>query len=215
MRKPIHHRLIPFGRLALYIGCGILSLFILASGYESVYSRPLPFVHTLDVVHLATLAQTYDLTKAAALKPSFYGQFGKPATLTIPNLQASPLRLSIVAPIKNNGDWLARTSTMHLLIPTAPLNGNISTEILYCRAGFRTVSAGALPPVSGNLFVDTDQGWRYVYKIILAKTYAESYRYIPTDDGSKGKLIVFCGDPANKAYDVVEGDLISVQAITQ
>lgn len=209
-----HHRLLPFGRLILYAGCGLLSIFVLASGYESVYSRPLPFVTTLAKVNLATLAQTYNLASAATLKPSMYGQFGRPATLTIPNTQSSQ-RLSIVAPVNDHGHWLARASTMHLLIPTKPLNGNISTEILYCRAGFRTVSASALPAVGSNLFVDTDQGWRYVYKVTLAKTYADSYPYVPDSDSAKGKLVIFCNDQANAANDVIEGDIISVQVVTQ
>lgn len=214
MKRPALRRFFPIGRVALYVGCGFISAFILVSSYESIYNRALPFVHTLAKVNLSTLSASYDLPAAAALKPSVYGQFGKPSTLTIPNRQSS-LRLSIVAPISENGTWLARASTMHLLIPTPPLNGNISTAILYCRASFRTVSAGALPVVGSNLFIDTDQNWRYVYKVTLAKTFADSYPYTPINDGAKGKLIVFCNDAAHQANDIIEADIISVQGTTQ
>ena len=214
MTKPALRRFLPVGRLVLYLACGLVSVFILASSYESIYNRALPFVHTLAKVDLDTLSSSYDLPSAAVLKPSVYGQFGKPTTLTIPNRQSS-LRLSIVAPISESGAWLARASTMHLLIPTPPLNGNISTVILYCRASFRTVSAGALPTVGSNLFMDTDQNWRYVYKVTLAKTFADSYPYAPTNDGAKGKLIIFCNDSAHQANDIIEADIISVQGTTQ
>ncbi len=214
MKKRTRRWLLPVGRYALYGLCCLFSIFLLASGYESIYNRPLPFVHTLAKVNLHVLSQTYDLRSAAVIQPSAYGQFGKPATLTVPNIQSSQ-RLSIVAPINTDGIWLARASTMHMLVPNKPLNGNISTLILYCRASFRTISATTLPKVGGNLFIDTDQGWRYVYKVTLANVYTETYPYIPTDNGGKGKLIMFCNDSVNAANDAVEGDLISVQAVTQ
>ncbi len=201
-------------RLTLYIACGGVSVFILASAYESIYNRSLPFVNTLAKVNLSTLADNYNLVTASQLHSSVYGQFGKPAVLTVPS-SAGAKRLSIVAPISENGTWLARSSTMHLLIPTAPRNGNLSTAILYCRASFRTIAAGSLPAVGSNLFIETDQSWKYVYKVTLSKTYVSSYPYAPGDDSAKGKLIVFCNDNSHHANDIIEADLISVQGTTQ
>ncbi len=207
------------GRFCLYIGCAYVSLFILASGYESIYDRALPFVHTLDSVDIKPLAREFNLSIAYRMKPSYYGQFGKPGMLTLPG-KTGPKRLSIVTPIKQDDTWLARASTMHLLLPTPPVSGNISTAVLYCRASFRTISAGALPAIGSNLFIDTDQQWRYVYKVSMSKTYATSYLYNPgssTDaaGSSKGKLIIFCNDIPNDANDVIEADLISVQGLSQ
>lgn len=211
-RRELH----ALSRFGLYIGCGCISLFILASGYESIYNRSLPFVHTLAKVNLSVLGQTYPLRNSATITPSRYGEFGKPSTLTIPG-ESSSHRLSIVAPISEGSNWLARASAMHLLLPRRPLNGNLSTAILYCRASFRTVSAGSLPAPGSNIFIDTDQNWRYVYKVTLAKTYASTYPYEPTgyDATTKGRLVIFCNDTAHAANDVIEGDLISVQGITQ
>ena len=202
------------GRLLIYGGCGVASLYILASGYESIYNKALPLVNTLASVNLSALTTPYNLIDAQP-KPSSYGQFGKPVTLAIP-AASGVQRLSIVAPINDHGTWLARTSTMHVLIPTKPLNGNISTMLLYCRGGFRTISADTLPAVGSNLFVDTDQNWRYVYKISSSKAFETSYPYIPSETAnSKGKLIIFCNDNDNKANDVIEADILAVQGTTQ
>ena len=209
------------GRFGLYAGCAYISLFILASGYESIYNRALPFVGTLASVDIQPLAKAYNLGVAYQMKPSYYGQFGKPSVLTIPG-RNGPKRLSIVTPIKQTDTWLARASAMHLLLPDKPTSGHISTAILYCRASFRTITAGTLPRAGSNLFIDTDQKWRYVYKVNLAKAYATSYPYVPGNGASadaagasKGKLIIFCNDTDHKANDVIEADLISVQGISQ
>ena len=216
VKKNIKRKLNTAGRFGLYAGCGFISLFVLASGYESISNRSLPFVHTLAKVNLSVLSATYDLREASTLKPAIYGQFGKPVSLTMPS-QTGTHRLSIVAPINDNGAWLARASAMHLLVPSKPLNGNLSTAILYCRASFRTINTDTLPVVGSNVFVDTDQSWRYVYKVTLSKAYTPTYPYFPSAYSSqtKGKLIIFCNDNAHVANDIIEADLISVQGITQ
>ena len=213
-RLSVRRYLLGWSRYALYAGCAGISLFLLASSYESIYNRPLPFIHTIGVVRLDSLAQDYNLPAALNAKPAVYGEFGKPVTLTIP-LSAGSQHLSIVAPIYNHGQWLARSATMHLLTPTNPINGNIGTVILYCRAGFRTVNAGFLPAAGSNVFMDTESSWRYVYKVITAKAYASSYRYIPLADTNQGKLIIFCNDAAHGANDIIEADVLSVQGVTQ
>jgi hypothetical protein len=212
-RISIRKSIVRAGRFGLYGACGLLSLYILASGYESIYNKALPFVDTLAPVNLTVLSHTYDLA-AAIPKPSSYGQFGRLVTLSIPN-PTGVQRLSVVAPIDDNGSWLARASTMHLLIPTDPLNGNVSTAILYCRGSFRTITASTLPAVGSNLFVDTDQSWRYIYKVSASKAYAPDYQYIPTANPTKGKLIIFCNDQTNHANVVIEADIIAVQGTTQ
>ena len=213
-RFSVRRYLLGLSRYVLYTACAVISLFLLASSYESIYNRPLPFIHTIAAVNLGSLAQDYNLPAALNAKPTVYGEFGKPVTLTIP-LATGSQHLSIVAPIYNHGQWLARSSTMHLLTPTNPIDGNIGTVILYCRAGFRTIDADSLPAVGGNVFMDTESGWRYVYKVIVAKTYASSYRYIPLADTNQGKLIIFCNDAAHGANDIIEADVLSVQGVTQ
>jgi hypothetical protein len=102
---------------------------------------------------------------------------------------------------------------MHVLLPSQAVNGNISMSILYCRASFRTINASSLPSVGANIFVDTDLKWRYVYKVTTARAYDTAYKFVPTPSSGKGKLLVFCNDPDNRANDIIEADLITVQGV--
>lgn len=221
MMKRFINRLIPaVSRTVIFVACGFVSGFVLSSAYESVYNRSLPYVHTLDAVDLSVISHSYNLPVAAQLKSDHLGQFGKPVTLKLPSDQRS-LRLDITDPVydtsSGGGTWLGRASSMHVLLPKPAASGNITTNILYCRASFRTVNATSLPKVGANIFVDTDKKWRYVYKVTTAQAFDTSYKFVPTEaqNGSrtKGKLIVFCNDLENNANDIIEADLIAVQGV--
>lgn len=201
-----------FLRLSLLTFCGLASAYILASGYESIYNRPVPFVRTIAAVNLTDFTGVYQLSKSVIPKSSYYGSFGKPVTLKLP---ASALRLNIVSAIADSGNWLARPSTLQLLIPKPPRNGNIGVAFLYCRSGFRTINVENLPKAGQNIFMDTDEGWRYVYKVMAARVYTSATPYIPSDDGSTGKLIINCYDDTTHTNSIVEADLLSVQGVEQ
>jgi hypothetical protein len=199
------------GRGVVLLTCLFISVFLLMSGYESVYSRSLPFVHTIDPVNLQAYADSYNLTTASHLNSSLYGSFGRPINVKLPERNE---RLDIAPPIYNNG-WLARSNALHLLIPVPPRNGNIGTALLYCRSSFRTLNDQNLPSVGSNLFMDTDNAWRYVFKVTSAKVYADSVPYVASDNGTTSKLIISCNDTGAHSNVVVEANLLSVQGVDQ
>ncbi len=198
------------GRTIVFAVCGILSIFLLMSGYESVYNRSLPLVHTLDPVNLSAYSATYDLKVAAQDDTALYGSFGKPTNIKLPERAA---RLDIGPAIYTDGQWLARANGLHLLIPQQPRGGNIGTALLYCRSSFRTLNDQNLPPVGTNIFMDTDKDWRYVYKVTVAKVYSDKVPYITNDTGRGSRLVISCNDQAAGANVVVEATLLSVQGV--
>jgi len=210
MKKRMQRYFFAWGRLFVFIGCAAVSAFVLLSGYESIYNRSVPLVHTLDNVELSAFAPSYDLTAAAEPNQKMYGNFGKPVTIKMP---ASSLRLNVAAPIEEDNAWLARANSLHLLITKPPRSGNIGMALMYCRSSFRTVDAADLPKQGQNIFMDTDEDWRYVYKVTNASTYSSSQPYIPTDDGTRGKLVISCDDSTRHISNIIEADLISVQGV--
>ncbi len=213
MNKRIKRRLLWLGRRAVFGGCAVVSVFLLMSGYESITNRPLPWVHTIDKVNLVAFSHDYTFrVPPTSSTSSLYGNFGKPSTLKLPE---ASLRLNIVAPIKQNTTWLARAGTLQLLVPKPPRAGNIGAAFLYCRSSFRTISARNMPTVGQNIFMDTEGSWRYVYRVSSAKQISENQPYVPSDDGTQGKLIVDCNDSGQKVNYIIEGDLLSVQGIQQ
>jgi hypothetical protein len=210
MKKHAKRYFFAWGRLFVFVGCAAVSVFVLLSGYESIYNRSVPFVHTLDRVELAAFASSYDLKSAANPSQKLYGNFGKPVTVKMP---ASSLRLNVTAPIEENQAWLARANSLHLLVTKPPRSGNIGMALMYCRSSYRTVDARDLPKQGQNIFIDTDEDWRYVYRVTNANTYADNKPYIPSDDGSRGKLIIACDDTSLHITNIIEADLLSVQGV--
>jgi len=214
--KPVkqhqRHRAFFILRAAALGCCGLMSAFLLMSGYESVFSRSLPLVHTLAGVNLDAFNKVYSLPKAAQYPSGYYGNFGKPETLKLPTRS---LRLNIAPAIQQGPTWLARANTLHLLIPQPPRDGNIGVTFLYCRAGFRTLNDQNLPNAGDNLFIDTDTSWRYVFKVLNAKLYPESQPYVPADSGSTSKLLIDCNDAGQHVNVIIEATLLSVQGVIQ
>ncbi len=204
-----------FARCVLFGACAFASVFLLMSGYESVYNRSLPFVHTLAPVNLKAFDGMYDLQNAlsATKDPAMYGNFGKPQTVKLP---ARSLHLDVVAPLQQDkGIWLARSNTLHLLLPIKPRSGNIGVALLYCRSSFRTINDQNLPSVGSNIFMDTDHDWRYVYKVTSAKVFTDTDPYIAADSGGNSELIIDCNNSGNHTNIVVEANLLSVQGVGQ
>jgi len=199
-------------RIVVFGLCGAISVFLLMSGYESVYNRSLPFVHTLDAINLSAFANTYNLDANSYTNQKLYGSFGKPVTVKLPDRAA---RFNVVSPVKEGDDWLARANSLHLLLPQEPRGGNIGVTMLYCRAGFRTLNDQNLPSIGSNIFMDTDKDWRYVYKVSTAKVFPDNVPYIASDAGGNSKLIISCNDKKQHVNVVVEATLLSVQGVDQ
>lgn len=212
MKKTLKNIGLWFVRALVLGGCGIISVFLLASGYESVYSRSLPFVHAIDPVNMQAYGTSYTLSGDTFGDEKLYGSYGRPTNVKLPERNA---RLDIVSPIQYHGEWLARATALHMLLPAEPRNGNIGVALLYCRSSFRTINDQNLPAVGSNIFMDTDKDWRYVYKVTSAKVYADSIPYIASDTGRTSKLIITCNDQAGGANVVVEATLLSVQGVEQ
>ena len=213
MKRAIKRITTGAGRIAIFIGCGFISAFLVMSGYESLYNRSLPLVHTLDPINLSALAATYTLDSSSATNDKLLGSFGRPKTLKLPERNS---RFTVADPIQQqDGVWLARANVLHLLVPEQPRDGNIGVAVLYCRAGFRTLDDQNLPQVGSNIFMDTDKGWRYVYRISATKIVSDKTPYVASDAGTVSKLIISCNDAGQHENVVVEANLLSVQGVDQ
>jgi len=199
------------GSSIVFLLCGVISLFLLASGYESVFSRSLPVVRTIEPINLTALSSSYDIDHAILgdKDDPRYGSYGKPQTIKFPERAA---RLDIVQPLKDeSGKWLARSNGLHILAPEKARNGSLGITLLYCRAGARTISADVLPAIGSNLFMDTDRSWRYVYKVTSTAISPASQAYVLADGGNTSKLLISCFDDTKNNNVYLEANLLSVQ----
>ncbi len=199
-----------FGRAVLLSLCAAVSVFLILSSYEITTMTSLPLVHSIDPVSLDAIAQSYDFEAAQAAVTTQLGSYGKPSTIKLPGRSS---RLPIVAPIYGGGEWLARTNTFHMLITSPPRSSNIGVLLLYCRSSFRTIDASNMPETGNNIFIDTDTQWRYVYRVTSAKSLPISTQYVASDSGTRGQLLILCGDEVAGANRIIEATLLSVQGI--
>lgn len=190
--------------------CGLLTLYIFASSYETTFNRPLPFIEAVSAVDLQPVARA--LQPYTPALQNDVGNYGKPQYLKLPS---QAIRMTM-APAISNGDhrFLARASTAHYALTSAPKNGNIGDVVAYYRKSWRTDDQPQLVKVGDNIFVDTDRGWRYFYRVDDAKVLDTAATYIARD-GSVSQLILAAVDAQHKTTYVAHAQLVNVQNIGQ
>lgn len=209
MKQQIINAILQWGRAFTLVVCGILSVLLCMSAYESYFNKQLPLVKTLDSVNLQILPVAYRMLSAAKPNVELYGDFGKPVKLRIPE---NSLNVSLAPPIHDDssGSWLARSHTMHALVTHRPKNGAIDDLVLYCRASFRTLNDQSLPKVGTDIFIQTDKAQQYAYKVLNTKVAKQDGAYSPSP---KTDLIIGCGDNDKNNFVIVEATLITVQRV--
>jgi hypothetical protein len=198
-------------RGAVMSACALVSIFVLASAYESVFDKPVAFVDTIQAVNMSAFKQSFDLARAVKDTGGEYGTFGQPVVLKLPS---SSVRLNIVPGIVNSNAFLAQTSTLQLLVTTPPRAGNIGMALLYCRSSFRTISDQNVPSAGQNIFMDTKSGWRYIYKITTVGLYPQTRPFVLADS-SGSSIVVDANDARAGTNLIITGELLSVQGTSQ
>jgi len=212
MKKRLHTTVSSGLRVLILGACGIFSVFLAMSGYESVFSKSLPIVHTIDPVNLTAFSSRYKLTTSSFDNKQLYGSFGKPQTL---KLQDRNARFTLAAPLEERGVWLSRANILHVFITEKPRKDSIGVAIMYCKSSFRTLNAQNLPKIGSNMFMDTDKQWRYIYRVSSTSILSDNVPYIAGDTGETSELIISCNDKKHHQNVVIEANLLSVQGVDQ
>ncbi len=191
--------------------CALISVFVLASAYESVFDKPVAFVDTIQAVNMSAFEQSFNLVQSANDSSSEFGAFGQPVVLKLPS---SSVRLNVVPAIVSGNSFLAQTSTLQLVVTAPPNAGNIGTAFLYCRSSFRTISDQNVPSAGQNIFMDTKSGWRYIYKITSVGLYPQTRPFVPADPGGSS-VVIDANDAKAGTNLIITGTLLSVQGTNQ
>lgn len=194
-------------RLAMLL-CGCITLGIFAASYETVFNADLPFVNAVHVVDIRPLARVTN--NFGAINQSQVGDYGKPQFMKVPAKGAKV----VLAPAiyTRQGTFLGRANAGHLLLTSAPHNGQIGNATVYMRTSWRTFADANNLKVGDNIFVDTDREWRYFYRIDDVQTVGVSETYIARQQTASQLLLVTAADNA-RVDTVIAASLVNVQNV--
>jgi hypothetical protein len=188
--------------------CGLISLFVFASSYETTFNYDLPVVDGVTTVRLQPLQR---ILTAAQAGQADVGNYGKPQQLKLPS---SNVRLVLAPAISRHGTWLARANTAHYSLLTPSHNGTIGNTFLYFRKSWRTDNEPEKLAQGDNIFLDTDRDWRYFYRVDNVKAMREADLYVMRDTPAS-QLVLAAVDPGRDTVYVAQASLVNVQSVRQ
>ena len=214
MKPRLRHGLNWLTRAALMAASGAFTLFIFANSYELAFDRPLPLpfasaVAKVDLNPLSGLLRPADaLTSGAADR---VGNYGIPTTLRLPTRQ---IKLPLAPAIVTDDVWAARSNTGHFIVVSPAKGGNLGDVLVYMRQSWRTIDQPRQITVGDNLFVDTDKGWRYMYRVSETQSLPDTAHYVLSDQKTS-QIVLAVADGSAHNLTLIKADFVSVQSIDQ
>jgi hypothetical protein len=205
--KLVSRLLLRYGIMSL---CGTVTLYIFASSYSTTFNRALPMVDAVGTVNIRPLdrfLQNY----APGLQPNV-GNYGKPQYMKLP---AQNVRMLLAPALKDNNQFVARANAGHYALTSQPKNGNFGDALIYYRKSWRTNDRPESAKIGDNIFIDTDRGWRYFYRIDEVKTTALSSDYVARGAQSNQLLVAAVDSQSNGNITIAHAALVNVQNVQQ
>ena len=191
---------------------GLATVFILANAFAISFNYYLPFIYAVGPVDLEPLSRYADQQSESVDAPyrdTHLGNFGEPQLLRIPSMNH---RLPLVQAIYSsaNNSWLSRAHSGHFMVVTESKNGYIGDTIVYMRRNYRTIPSPSELTIESNIVIDTDKGWRYVFRI---NEIATDQRHDFIIRGQENPtLILYIFDQDSQRYIIASATLINLQA---
>lgn len=191
-----------------------LTLFIFLNSYELAFNYDLPYIGSIKPISLGHFQASLDNPQEIiqlTRNHSREGTYGRPVQLRF----SSPVkRLPLAPAIRTDSTWLVWSNTGYFLFLSPPKDGRGGDLLIYLNRHWRTIRHPDQIHTGDNLFVDTDRGWRYMFRVqTIDHLQAESQYVVP--DSAKPVLTVDIADPDGGSDTILGADFLSLQGIDQ
>lgn len=191
-----------------------MSIFVFSNSFEVLFSYDIPYVHALETMHSKNvLLSIVDKENPDSFTYSGekMGNFGSPLTLKVPSFS---IRLPLIRASFVRDSWLYKTNNGHYIIKNNSKNGNIGDLVVYTQKSWRTVEYPENLKIGDNIFIDTDSGWRYMFRISDKSVIGTQEGYVYSES-SLNTLVLVVEDAKNDTAYVFQGNFVSLQNAQQ
>lgn len=137
-----------------------------------IYSNSLETIMNKDITVLAEAIETYNEyvdslgeyknnINEPNLTGNAIGDYGKPVSLLLPNINR---KIEIVPAVVNDNYLLSRPNNVHFLTKVNE-SGYVDGIFLYVKQSWRTIPDAEDLDAEGNIYIDTNREWRYVFAV--------------------------------------------------
>lgn len=182
----------------------VFTSFIFVNSYELVFSQDLPYVHALNRVDLGALEQSYTMSSTITGETFSTQKFGKPITLKVSGGKA---RVQLAPSVRQNENWLARLSTGHTAMAAIP-EDKTENLVIYMRRNSRTIPDVTTIVPGDNIQVETDLGFRHIFRVSDVQTLVAEQPYV-IEQIPSAKLIVVIYDESTGITNIIASTFIT------
>lgn len=197
--------------MLLMLGSGLLTAFVFANSYETAFNHDLPVAKAIERVNMDPVESVIPANAITADPAKHLGNYGAPAML---RLSAQRVRFPVAPAILSHDTWVARSNTGHYVGVSPAKGGDMGDLVIYVRQGWRTINDPSALVTDANIFVDTDKGWRYMYRITAVSHLSSIDRYL-LPESPKTQLVVVLADASTGMTTVARAEFVTLQSIAQ
>lgn len=179
----------------------IFTIVIFTNSIEILFEIDIPYAYSLNKFEGSSYLSNSEYSKSEVnLKNSLIQTYGDPKIIKFPSINK---RLEILKPVYNKKVFLVRTNKVHHLLDN---KGNI---VIYLHKSWQTVEDITDISVGENIYLDSDKGWRYVYRIEEINTLAIENKVI-LPDTEEPQLLVIIEDSENNLSQLIRAKYLTV-----
>lgn len=196
-------------------GCFLITVFIFLSSYETLFNKDIKYIYSIEPVNIGNIINTLTSDKGndfpvISVQPDFVGKYGIPSMIKMPNLDK---KIQLTGAIRyEKQKWLAKSNSGHYLFTSANKDGKSGDMVIYIRKSWRTLEEVDNISARDNIFIDTLDEWRYVFRINETAILADEKVYIATQTKDPS-LIIIINDEKNNINYLFKANFLSVQNI--
>jgi len=157
----------------------LVSSVIYINSYSLFFNKPV--WGTASVGYLANS----EYVESIALKDSlttkmdqqkFVGDFGTPSELRLPRIGN---RLFLIPALSDGEQFLWRVNNAQYVFRSEASKGDMGNIIVYAESDWRTIELDAALEIDDNIFIDTQNGWRYMFRVTEKNSYDGDISFVP------------------------------------
>jgi hypothetical protein len=205
-------------RLPVVIGfCAsfALTFFILTNGYELASGKDIRFTSSLSPVNLSGIIDVSADTAEQYLASSRLGGYGKPVSLRI----SSSAQKIILVPAQfsqysTDKHLTARLNAGHYLLRTDAVETIIGNPLIYARKNWRSIGQPETVKLGDNIFIDTDSGWRYMFRVAESTTRTAGEQFV-ISERPVSTLTLVVEDANSQKQIIISAPYVALQNISR
>ncbi len=179
----------------------IFTVIIFSNSMEIIFEVDIPYAYSVKAFtgsNYLNDSNYYSLT--ANQQNKLTANYGNPKIIKFPSINK---KLELMNPIVKDGKYLVRTNKAHQILDQ---KGNI---VIYLLKSWQTIDNLQEISEGNNVFLDSDKGWRYVYRIDeVSQMSVNSNIVMPNSENPQ--LLIIVEDRKNLTNYIFRGQYLTV-----